>query len=139
MSDLVVYSLTNFYKEALIFFNISSTIDILGLGIVPAPFDCYQVTRSIKTLAIRMQQHMKNSLAVAKFLEKHQKVDKVLHPGLPSHPQYELLKKQASGWSGMMSFYIKGGLQESQKFLKELKVVQLATSLGGVESLAGLP
>lgn len=86
-----------------------------------------------------MQQHMKNSLAIAKLLEKHPKVDKVLHPGLPSHPQYELLKKQASGWSGMMSFYLKGGLEESHKFLKELKVVQLATSLGGVESLAGLP
>jgi cystathionine gamma-lyase len=109
------------------------------MGIVPAPFDCYQVTRSIKTLALRMKQHMKNSLEVGQFLEKHPKVEKVLHPGLPSHSQHELFKKQTSGCGGMLTFYLKGGLAESQKFLSSLKIFALAESLGGYESLAELP
>lgn len=110
------------------------------MGIVPAPFDCYQVTRSIKTLALRMQQHMKNSIEIAKYLESHPKVEKVLHPGLPSHPQHELFKKIASGCSGMISIYLKNaGLEQSKKFLSSLKVFTLAESLGGYESLAELP
>jgi cystathionine gamma-lyase len=109
------------------------------MGIVPAPFDCYQVTRSIKTLALRMKQHMKNSLEVGQFLEKHPKVEKVLHPGLPSHPQHELFKKQSSGCSGMLSFYLKGGLAESKKFFDSLETFTLAGSLGGYESLVELP
>lgn len=108
-------------------------------GIVPSPFDCYQVNRSLKTLAIRMQQHFKNGLAVAKYLEAHPNVDRVLHPGLPSHPQHQLVLKQTYGHSGIMSFYIKGSLNESRKFLKSLKVFTLAESLGGYESLAELP
>lgn len=108
-------------------------------GIVPSPFDCYLVNRSLKTLSLRMERHKSNSLAVAKFLEKHPKVERVLHPGLPSHPQHELAKKQSFGHSGIMSFYIKGGLEESSKFLKSLKVFILAESLGGYESLAELP
>lgn len=109
------------------------------MGIVPAPFDCFQVNRSLKTLAVRMKQHMINSLEVAKFLESHPKVEKVLHPGLPSHPQYEISKKQTCGHSGIMSFYLKGGLKESKAFLQALEVFTLAESLGGYESLAELP
>lgn len=109
------------------------------MGIVPAPFDCSQVNRSLKTLALRMRQHNLNGLAVAKFLEHHPKVLKVLHPGMPSHSQYELFKKQTAGHSGVFSFYIKGGLEESRKFLSALKVFTLAESLGGYESLAELP
>lgn len=108
-------------------------------GIVPSPFDCYQVNRSLKTLALRMQQHSKNSLVVAKFLESHPKVKSVLHPGLPSHPQHELAKKQSYGHSGIMSFYLDGDLNNSKKFLQNLKVFTLAESLGGYESLAELP
>lgn len=108
-------------------------------GIIPSPFDCYQVNRSLKTLALRMEQHSKSSLIVAKFLEAHPKVDSVLHPGLPSHPQYELVLKQTYGHSGIMSFYIKGGLKASRKFLQSLKLFTLAESLGGYESLAELP
>nr|AHB50512.1 cystathionine gamma-lyase [Mayetiola destructor] len=108
-------------------------------GIVPSPFDCYQVNRSLKTLAIRMQQHFKNGLAVAKYLEAHPNVERVLHPGLPSHPQHQLVLKQTYGHSGIMSFYIKGSLNESRNFLKSLKVFTLAESLGGYESLAELP
>lgn len=106
---------------------------------MPSPFDCYQVNRSLKTLSLRMQQHSKNSIAVAKFLESDPNVTQVLHPGLPSHPQYQLALKQTYGHSGIMSFYLKGGLEESKRFLKALKVFILAESLGGYESLAELP
>lgn len=108
-------------------------------GIIPSPFDCYQVNRSLKTLSLRMEQHSKNSIIVANFLESHPLVERVLHPGLPSHPQHELALKQSYGHSGILSFYIKGGLNESKKFLKNLKVFTLAESLGGYESLAELP
>ena len=110
-----------------------------ALGIVPSPFDCYQVSRSLKTLAVRMRQHSSSALIIAKFLETHPKVTKVLHPGLPSHPQHALFKKQTAGHSGMISFYIQGGLEESKKFLSSLKLFTLAESLGGYESLAELP
>ncbi|XP_018333091.1 cystathionine gamma-lyase-like isoform X2 [Agrilus planipennis] len=110
-----------------------------AMGIVPSPFDSAQVNRSLKTLALRMQQHSKNALAVAKFLEGHPNVDKVLHPGLPSHPQHTLFKKQTAGHSGMVSFYIKGDLQQTKRFLQSLKVFILTESLGGYESLAEAP
>ncbi|XP_058448505.1 cystathionine gamma-lyase-like isoform X2 [Malaya genurostris] len=109
-------------------------------GIVPSPFDCYLVNRGLKTLSLRMERHKLNSLAIAKFLEGHPKVKRVLHPGLPSHPQHELAKRQSNGHSGIMSFYLNGdGLEESTLFLKSLKVFTLAVSLGGFESLAELP
>jgi len=114
-------------------------IFILAMGIVPSPFDCYQVNRSLKTLSIRMEQHQKNSIAVAKYLENHPFVEKVLHPGLPSHPQHDVAVKQTFGHSGVFSFYIKGSLKNSQAFLKALKIFTLAESLGGYESLAELP
>lgn len=111
----------------------------LASGIVPSPFDCYQVNRSLKTLALRMQQHSKSSLLIASYLEAHPNVVKVIHPGLPSHPQHSLALRQTFGHSGIMSFYIQGGLAESRKFLKSLRVFTLAESLGGYESLAELP
>ncbi|PSN29284.1 Cystathionine gamma-lyase [Blattella germanica] len=110
-----------------------------ALGIVPSPFDCYLVNRSLKTLHVRMREHMKNGLAVARYLEKHPLVEKVIHPGLPSHPQNSLAKSQSYGHSGVLSFYIKGGLQQASLFLKSLKVFVIAESLGGFESFAGLP
>merc|ERR1711962_701358 len=82
---------------------------------------------------------MKNGLQVAKYLETHPMVQKVVHPGLPSHPQYELGKRQMIGYSGMLVFYIKGGFKESNAFLKALKIFTLAESLGGFESLIELP
>lgn len=108
-------------------------------GIVPSPFDCYQVNRSLKTLALRMQQHSKSALTVATWLEAHALVERVLHPGLPSHPQHKLAQRQMYGHSGIISFYLRGGLDESKRFLKALKVFTLAESLGGYESLAELP
>ena len=86
-----------------------------------------------------MRQHMKNGIEVAKFLESHPKVVKVLHPLLPSHPQHEITKKQTSGHSGMIAFYVKGGLEESSQLLKSFKLVEMAGSLGGVSSVASVP
>ena len=86
-----------------------------------------------------MEKHKSNSLIIAEYLEKHPKVDRVIHPGLPSHPQHKLAQKQSHGHSGILSFYIKGGLEESTKFLKALEIFTLAESLGGYESLAELP
>lgn len=110
-----------------------------AMGAVPSPMDCYLVNRSLKTLALRMEQHKKSSLIIAQWLENHSLVKKVLHPGLPSHPQHEIAKKQMSGHSGVFSFVHTGGLKESRTFLSSLKIFALAESLGGYESLAELP
>lgn len=110
-----------------------------SLGTVPSPFDCFLVNRGLKTLHLRMERHMQNGMAVAEFLENHKAVVKVIYPGLESHPQYELAKRQCSGFSGMVSFYVKGGLHEAETFIKTLRIFALAESLGSVESLAELP
>ncbi|XP_032923497.1 cystathionine gamma-lyase-like [Catharus ustulatus] len=109
------------------------------LGAVPSPFDCYMCNRGLKTLHIRMKLHFQNGLAVAKFLKGHPRVQQVLYPGLPSHPQYEVTRKQCTGVSGMLSFYIKGNEQTVFAFLKNLKVFTVGFSLGGFESLASHP
>jgi cystathionine gamma-lyase len=111
----------------------------LATGAPASPMDCFLVNRGLKTLHLRMRAHEANGLAVAKYLETDPRVLKVLHPALPSHPQHELHKRQAKGMSGMVSFYIKGDLKESETFLKNMKVFTLAESLGGYESLAELP
>jgi cystathionine gamma-lyase len=110
-----------------------------SLGAVPSPVDCYLCNRGLKTLHIRMEKHFKNGMAVAQFLESNPRVEKVIYPGLTSHPQHELAKRQCTGCPGMISFYIKGTLQHAETFLKNLKVFTLAESLGGFESLAELP
>ena len=100
--------------------------DILCLpagGVVPSAFDCYLVNRGLKTLHVRMKEHQRLGFAIAKFLESHPLVEKVLHPGLPSHPDFELAKKQMRGFCGMVTFYIKGGLEEATTFLKQIKVL----------------
>ncbi|KAK8760874.1 hypothetical protein V5799_027862 [Amblyomma americanum] len=95
--------------------------------------------RGLKTLHVRMDRHMENGLKVAKFLEAHPLVERVFHPGLPSHPQHEVAKRQCSGFSGMVAFRINGGLKESSLFLQSLKIVALAESLGSTESIAQVP
>ncbi|XP_065834237.1 cystathionine gamma-lyase-like [Oscarella lobularis] len=110
-----------------------------ALGAVPSPFDCYLANRGLKTLHVRMRQHGENAIAVAKFLESHEQVVKVFYPGLPSHPQHEVAKRQMKGFGGMVSFQIKGDMKNSQEFFKHLKIFALAESLGGFESLAELP
>jgi cystathionine gamma-lyase len=95
--------------------------------------------RGIKTLHIRMERHAENAMKIAQYLEKHPKIEKVIYPGLASHPQHELAKKQMSGFGGMISIHLKGGIQESRKFLEAVKIFTLAESLGGVESLIEHP
>ncbi len=107
-----------------------------SIGAVPSPFDSWLIIRGLKTLAIRMQQHEKNAFTVACFLETQQNVEKVFFPGLENHPGHELAKRQMTGFGGIVSFRIKGGLPEANNFFRKLKIFQLADSLGGVESLA---
>ncbi len=108
-------------------------------GAILSPFDSYLVLRGIKTLALRMERHQENALRIAGFLEAHPKVKRVNFPGLKSHPQHELAKRQMSGFGGMLSFELKGGLKEARSFLGRLKLFSLAESLGCVESLIEHP
>ena len=109
-------------------------------GGILGPHDSYLVLRGIKTLALRMQRHSDNGMEVAKYLESHPAVDKVIYPGLESHPQHDLAKRQMKDFGGMVSFTFKSGKKEdSIKFLEKVKVFTLAESLGGVESLANHP
>lgn len=108
-------------------------------GAIQSTFDAYICMRSLKTLPLRMKAHAENAMAIAKFLEQHPKVEKVLYPGLPSHPQHALAKEQMSGFGGMITFYLKGGMAESREFLEKVSIFSLAESLGGVESLIEHP
>lgn len=110
-----------------------------SLGPTQSPFDSWLVLRGIKTLAIRMEAHAKNAMKVAKYLESHPKVEKVSYPGLKSHPQHKLAKKQMSGFGGMITFFLKGDIKKSKKFLQKVEIFSLAESLGGVESLIEHP
>ena len=108
-------------------------------GGVPGPFDAWIVLRGLKTLAVRMRQHEENALAVARFLQDHPQVATVNYPGLPSHPQHELAKRQMSGFSGMVSFTLKGGAEAAYAAVQKTEVFSFAESLGGVESLITHP
>jgi len=110
-----------------------------SLGPTSSPFDSWLVLRGLKTLAIRMDRHEYNAMKIAQYLESHPLVETVLYPGLKSHPQHELAKEQMSGFGGMITFYIKGGLTESREFLEKVSLFALAESLGGVESLIEHP
>jgi cystathionine gamma-lyase len=110
-----------------------------SIGAIPSPFDSFMALRGMKTLHVRMKQHTENAQKVAEFLEQHPKVQKTIYPGLRSHPQYELGLRQMRGAGGMVTFFVKGGINESRAFLENLKVFALAESLGGVESLVDHP
>jgi cystathionine gamma-lyase len=110
-----------------------------SMGAIAGPFDSFMCLRSLKTLSIRMEAHQKNAMEIAKFLEKHSRIEKVLYPGLASHPQHDIAKKQMKGFGGMITFWIKGGLPAARKFLESVKIFSLAESLGGVESLVEHP
>ncbi len=111
----------------------NSTGGILG------PFESFLALRGLKTLALRMERHNESAAKIAEWLTKHKKVRTVLYPGLKSHPQHALAKKQMSGFGGMITILIKGGTKESKKFLSSCKIFTLAESLGGVESLIQHP
>ncbi len=110
-----------------------------AMGAILSPFDSFLVLRGIKTLSVRMREHEQNALRLAAYLEEHPKVKKVHYPGLKSHPQHPLASRQATGYGGMLSFELKGGVGETERFLESLKVFALAESLGGVESLIEHP
>ncbi|MFQ6084034.1 MAG: cystathionine gamma-synthase [Candidatus Aminicenantia bacterium] len=110
-----------------------------AVGAVPGPFDCWLVLRGIKTLALRMERHNQNALAIARYLENHPKVKKIYYPGLPSHPQHRLAKKQMRGFGGMISFELKGNIEDAEKLVSSTQIISLAESLGGVESLIEHP
>jgi cystathionine gamma-lyase len=110
-----------------------------AVGGVAGPMDSFLVLRGVKTLHVRMQRHQENAFKIAEFLASHPKVLKLNYPGLTSHPQHALAKKQMSGFGGMMTFDMKGGLETARKFLKTVKIFACAESLGGVESLIEHP
>lgn len=110
-----------------------------SIGAVPGPQDCFLVMRGLKTLHVRMRQHEKNAIEIARFLAEHPRVSRVIYPGLSSHPQHELAKKQMHGFGGMISFEVKGTLADATKVLEKTRLFTLAESLGGVESLIEHP
>jgi len=110
-----------------------------AVGAIPSPFDSWLVLRGVRTLAIRMEKHWENAQKISEFLEEHPKIEKVIYPGLKSHPQHRLARKQMTGFSGIVSFEIKKGKKAAKQFLKNLKLFKLAESLGGVESLIEHP
>jgi len=111
-----------------------------AVGGVPSPFDAFLTLRGIKTLALRMERHCGNAMHVAAFLQKHPKIDKVIYPGLASHPQHLLAAKQmGQRYGGMVTAVLKGGLPSAKRFLERCKLFTLAESLGGVESLIEHP
>lgn len=149
-ADIVVHSLTKYINGhsdivgGAMMMNSKKIYDELwflqnSIGPSQSPFDSWLVLRGLKTLAIRMKAHEQGAKEIVKYLQKHKKVEKLIYPGLKDHPQHKIAKKQMSGYGGMISFYIKGGINESRKFLSKLKFFKLAESLGGVESLANHP
>ncbi|OBB23922.1 cystathionine gamma-synthase [Mycolicibacterium elephantis] len=110
-----------------------------GAGAVPGPFDAYLTLRGLKTLVVRMQRHSENAAVIAEFLDGHPAVDTVLYPGLPGHPGHDIAAKQMSGFGGMISIRLRGGVQAARDLCSRTEVFILAESLGGVESLIEHP
>ena len=121
VSDQKLYERLSFFQNA--------------VGAVPGPLDCWLVLRGIKTLALRMERHCQNALRIAQHLKDHPKVAKVYYPGLSSHPQHQLAKKQMSGFGGMVSVELLGDTKSAEKFIRSTRFFALAESLGAVESL----
>jgi cystathionine gamma-lyase len=149
-ADIVLHSMTKFINGhsdvvgGALMFNSDEIRDKIffyqnAIGPSQSPFDSWLVLRGLKTLAVRMKAHEQNAIKIANYLESHAKVERVIYPGLKSHPQYELAKKQMKGSGGMITFFLKGGIGESRKFLENVKLFALAESLGGVESLVDHP
>ncbi|HUL39626.1 MAG TPA: PLP-dependent transferase, partial [Methanomassiliicoccales archaeon] len=103
------------------------------------PLGAFLLFRGLKTLAIRMERHNRNGQEIARFLETHPKVERVHYPGLASHPQHALARNQMSGFGGMVSFEVRGGRAMAEKALRSFQIIKMATSLGGVDSLASMP
>jgi len=125
MNDAEIYQKIRFYQTA--------------AGAIPGPFDSWLTLRGVKTLALRMRQHAENASAIAHFLSKHPLVEKTYYPGLVSHPDYKLATKQMNGFGGMVSFQLKGTVDDVDKVVRRFKLFTFAYSLGGVESLVSHP
>lgn len=149
-ADLVVHSVTKYiggHSDVVGGAVLTSRADLAeriqfltnSMGGIMSPFDAFMCLRSLKTLPLRMKAHETNAMAIAQFLESHPKVEKVVYPGLQSHPQHHLAKDQMKGFGGMITFYIKGGMDSARKFLESVEIFALAESLGGVESLIEHP
>ena len=110
-----------------------------SVGGILSPFDSFLLLRSLKTLSVRMDRHCESALKLSKFLENHKAIEKVIYPGLTSHPQHNVAKKQMHKFGGMITAILKGGLNASKTFLENTKIFSLAESLGGVESLIEHP
>lgn len=108
-------------------------------GATPSPFDCFLTLRGIKTLALRMREHERNATWIAGFLKEQPRVRRVYYPGLSDHPGHDVAASQMDGFSGMVSFEVRGGLAEARRVLSRLRIFKIAESLGGVESLVELP
>ncbi|MFI4898225.1 MAG: trans-sulfuration enzyme family protein, partial [Phycisphaerales bacterium JB059] len=110
-----------------------------AVGAVPGPWDCFLLLRSTKTMHVRVDRHCDNAEKMAGFLEQHPKIERVVYPGSPSHPQHELAMRQMKRGGGMITAYLKGGVNEARTFLEKVSLFSLAESLGGVESLIDHP
>ena len=110
-----------------------------AIGSIMNPFDSFLLLRSLKTLAVRMERHCENTMQIASFLDSHEAIEKVIYPGLQSHPQHDLAKKQMKHYGGMLTLILKGGLDSARLFLERTEIFSLAESLGGVESLIEHP
>jgi cystathionine gamma-lyase len=149
-ADIVVHSVTKYingHSDVVMGIAVTNSEEWLerlkflqnSLGAVPSAFDCYLARRGLMTLEVRMQRHAENAQAVAEYLETNEHVEEVIYPGLPSHPNHELAKRQQSGFGGMISFRVKGDISNVNKILSSLEYITLAESLGGVESLVEVP
>lgn len=149
-ADLVVHSTTKYLNghsdsvggaiitsDAALYEKLKFTQN--AAGAILSPFDSYLVLRGTKTLAVRMQRHEQNALQIARYLEAHPRVRRVIYPGLESHPQHQLARRQMRGFGGMLSFELDGSLKEARRFVESVRIFALAESLGGVESLIELP
>ena len=136
-SDLIAGALVIGKKDDVLISKMANIVN--SLGPITGAFDSYLILRSLKTLAVRMERHCENALAIAKHFESHKEISEVIYPGLTNHPQHELASKQMKGFGGIISMNIKGGLEKSKSFLERTEIFALAESLGGVESLIEHP
>ena len=136
-SDLIAGALVIGKKDDTLVSKMANIVN--SLGPITGAFDSYLILRSLKTLAVRMERHSENAMAIAKHFESHKDISEVIYPGLANHPQHDLASKQMNGFGGIISMNIKGGLEKSKSFLERTKIFALAESLGGVESLIEHP
>ena len=136
-SDLIAGALVIGKKDEELVSRMANIVN--SLGPITGAFDSYLILRSLKTLAVRMERHCENAMAIAKHFENHKNIDEIIYPGLSNHPQHDLAAKQMNGFGGIISMNISGGMAKSKTFLEKTKIFALAESLGGVESLIEHP